>query len=127
MTKDFLLVGLGGLLGSVLRFYVYKLAGQVAQTWFPLGTFTVNVVGSLLIGVLYAVAERHSGVAETLRPLLMTGFCGGFTTFSALSLENYLLLRSGDYLAFAGYTLLSILTGFIAVLLGIRIGSSLTW
>ncbi len=120
MAKELLLVGFGGLAGSVLRFLVFRLSSNLSPAWFPVSTFAVNLAGSFLIGVLYALVERSAGVAATLRPLLMAGFCGGFTTFSAFSLENYQLLKEGQYTAVAAYSVASVVLGLAAVILGVR-------
>lgn len=121
MGKELLLVGVGGMAGSISRYLVFKLSSAFVVSWFPFSTFIVNIVGSLLIGILYALAERSAGLSVTIRPLLMAGFCGGFTTFSAISLENYQLLKNGDYLALAGYTFASMVIGLGAVVFGVRI------
>ncbi|MFZ5628695.1 MAG: fluoride efflux transporter CrcB [Spirochaetota bacterium] len=121
MAKELLLVGVGGLTGSVLRFLIFRFSSHLSPAWFPLSTFVVNLVGSFLIGLLFALVERSAGLAGTLRPLLMAGFCGGFTTFSAFSLENYQLLKDGQYAAFAAYTAASVLLGLAAVIFGVKV------
>ena len=93
MLKDILLVGTGGFAGSVLRYLISAgMMSAAVRTGFPLGTFTVNAVGAFLIGAFFAVVP--GGVWYTL---LAAGFCGGFTTFSAFSLESLRLLRDGNY------------------------------
>jgi CrcB protein len=114
MLKDILFVGLGGFAGSALRYVV----GRVLNGSFPWGTLVVNVAGCFLIGLLYALAERGNLASPHLRLLLMAGFCGGFTTFSAFMNENLLMLRAGEFLPFALYTAGSILAGLTAVWLG---------
>jgi CrcB protein len=114
MLKEILMVGLGGFAGSTLRYLV----GRWLNGGFPWGTLVVNVVGCFLIGLLYALAERGNLASPYMRLLLMTGFCGGFTTFSAFMNENLVMLRTGDLLPFALYTAGSILAGLIAVWLG---------
>lgn len=114
MIKDILFVGLGGFAGSVLRY----LAGRVLAAAFPWGTLTVNVVGCLLLGLLYAFTERGDLSSPGLRLLLTVGFCGGFTTFSAFMGENLTMLRAGELLPFAFYTAASLLLGLAAVSLG---------
>lgn len=85
----------------------------------PLGTFTVNIVGSLIIGFVLGWALKNPSSTPALVLLLATGFCGGFTTFSAFAFENYELLKNGNYLFFGMYTSLSLIVGIIAVLIGI--------
>ncbi|KAA3625307.1 MAG: fluoride efflux transporter CrcB, partial [Flavobacterium sp.] len=116
--KHLLLVFLGGGLGSALRYGIGK---WTVGSWapFPLGTFTVNVVGSLLIGLIMGLALRNSTISQNTVLLLVTGFCGGFTTYSAFAYENYSLLKNGDLLTFSLYTLGSLVLGFAAVFLGI--------
>ena len=114
MIRDILFVGLGGFAGSVLRYLVGRWLGG----GFPWGTMTVNVAGCLLIGLLYAFAERGNLSSPGLRLLLMAGFCGGFTTFSAFMSDNIAMLRAGEFLPFALYTVGSVLLGLGAVWLG---------
>lgn len=121
MTKELLLVGFGGFAGSVLRFLVFKFSSHFSPAWFPFSTFAVNLFGSFLIGLLFALVERSAVLAATLRPLLMAGFCGGFTTFSAFSLENFQLLKEGQYTAVAAYSTASVLLGLVAVIFGVKV------
>ena len=121
MLKLLLYIGTGGFLGSVSRFLVSRYVQQVFLSAFPYGTLIVNVLGCLLIGVLYGVFDRNSLVAPEWRMFLVAGFCGGFTTFSAFSIENVGLLRDGDYLYFFLYTSLSIILGLGATFSGIVI------
>jgi len=121
---SFLLVFLGGGVGSVSRFWLSRVIFTELEPLFPRGTFTVNIVGCFLIGIFMGLILRHQ-----LNPywglLLTTGFCGGFTTFSTFMYENNLLVKNTDiYLAFS-YTLLSLLIGFAATFGGIAIAKSL--
>jgi CrcB protein len=88
--------------------------------WFsvPIGTLTVNVLGSFLIGFLIGISERSPILTVELRMFLMVGLCGGFTTFSTFTGENLMLMRSGQFIPLFLYTGLSILFGFTAVWLG---------
>ena len=118
MFKQLLLIGLGGFVGSVARFLVSKLNTRVDWFSIPIGTLTVNVVGSLLIGFLIGISEKSPVLTVEWRMFLMVGLCGGFTTFSSFSGENLMLLRNGQFLPLFLYTGLSILLGFTAVYLG---------
>ena len=118
MIKYILLIGTGGFIGSVLRFYISKLFQNIAFSSFPYGTFTVNVLGCLLIGIIFGIAEKGTWLSPEWRMFLTVGLCGGFTTFSTFSSENFQLLRDGQLLYVFLYTSLSILLGFMAVYLG---------
>ena len=117
-----LIVGLGGFLGSILR---YKLSGLIllhSQGWrFPLNTFVVNILGCLTIGVLTGLAERHEMLSPDTRLFLFTGLLGGFTTFSAFSYESVYLLRRGEPTIAFLYVFLSVVVGFGVVWLVIRL------
>lgn len=118
MMKALLMVGLGGGAGSILRYLCQKWVYQFYPHPFPWGTFFVNIAGCFLIGVFYSVSEKTSLLTPEWRLLLTTGFCGGFTTFSAFAFENMTLLKSGDISYFILYTVLSVLSGIAAVVAG---------
>lgn len=115
--KQLLLVFVGGGFGSVLRFLVGKWL-NASNGGFPYGTFTANIVGSLLIGIILGLAAKNNSLSESQTLLLATGFCGGFTTFSTFAYENQAFLKSGDFTSFALYTIASFVVGFLAVFLG---------
>ena len=119
-----LFVGLGGALGSIARFITSKTLDQKLQSVMPYGTLTVNIVGSLILGVLYGLAMRKAGLHENWRLFLGTGFCGGFTTFSTFAVENFNLLHTRPWVSFA-YIILSLAAGLLAVGLGYFAGKSL--
>ena len=112
--KQILLVFLGGGLGSSLRYLISKWL-NTSQDDFPYGTFAVNILGSLLIGIILGLSVKNNSLSESQTLLLATGFCGGFTTFSAFAYENHLFLKSGDFTTFALYTFSSFIVGFLAV------------
>ncbi|WP_029038023.1 fluoride efflux transporter CrcB [Salinimicrobium xinjiangense] len=121
--KQVLLVFLGGGAGSVLRFLI---AGKLNPLWsFPLGTFLVNMAGSLLIGFILGLGLKQQILSPNATLFLATGFCGGFTTFSAFSYENQELLKAGDFLNFGFYTAGSIFLGIAAVISGLYISKIL--
>ncbi len=112
--KELLFVGLGGAAGSMLRWAV----GRWLNVDFPWGTLAVNVVGCLVVGLLFGLIERGQLSSPAMRVLLVAGFCGGFTTFSAFMGENLSMLRAGEFLQFALYAGGSLILGLAAVWLG---------
>jgi fluoride exporter len=118
MLKQILLIGTGGFIGSVARFFVSRLNTRIDWLSIPVGTLVVNVLGSLLIGFLIGISEKSPILTVEWRMFLMVGLCGGFTTFSSFSGENLALLRNGQILPLLLYTAMSIILGFTAVYLG---------
>jgi len=116
--KQALIVFVGGGFGSVARYFLSKWLNNL-ETAIPYGTFLSNVLGSLLMGIVLGYLTKNSNFSETHTLLLATGFCGGFTTFSAFAYENHLFLKNGDYLSFLPYTLGSLILSFIAIFLGL--------
>ena len=118
MLKQLILIGTGGFIGSVARFLVSRLNTRIDWLSIPIGTLTVNVLGSLLIGFLIGISEKSPILTVEWRMFLMVGLCGGFTTFSSFSGENLVLMKNGQILPLLLYTGLSIFLGFVAVYLG---------
>ncbi|HEX4681363.1 MAG TPA: fluoride efflux transporter CrcB [Gemmatimonadaceae bacterium] len=110
-------VAIGAAAGGVSRFYLNALIQQRAGADFPLGTFVINISGSLLLGFLLRYALQSGGVSEELRLLLTTGFCGGYTTFSTFSYDTLVLVQDREYgragLYVAGSVLLSVVAAFV--------------
>ena len=121
MIKNIVMVALGGSAGSILRYLCQRWVYQFYPHPFPWGTLLVNIAGCFLIGVFYSIAEKSSLLTSEWRLLLTTGFCGGFTTFSAFAFENLTLFRSGDISYFLLYILASVVMGIAAVLGGITL------
>lgn len=115
-----LYVALGGAVGSSARYLLSKWIDGPAGAWIPYGTFTCNVVGCLLIGILAALMSKSTLPIE-LKLLLMTGFCGGFTTFSTFAYDSLTMMRTQDWLGFIAYVTLSLWIGIAAVWLGTKI------
>ena len=120
--RQMLIVALGGAVGSVAR---YRLSGWVlhqAIDWkFPIGTFVVNVMGCLCVGLLAGLAVKDDYFSPDLRLLLFTGLMGGFTTFSAFGLETFYLMRRGEYLIAGSNMVLSLALGMVALFAGFHL------
>ena len=97
-TKRLLLVAGGGLIGCVARYWLAGVVQRLGDHGFPSGTLAVNILGSLIIGVVMTLSLERGVLDERLRILLTTGFCGGFTTMSTFSYETLALLRDGESL-----------------------------
>ena len=117
MMQSLLLVGLGGAAGSMLRYLFQKWCNNIQ---FPYGTLGVNMAGCFLIGIFWSMVLKDQ-LTEEWRLLLMTGFCGGFTTFSAFTLEGLQLLQQQRWVSFLVYTVLSITAGLLATFAGYKI------
>lgn len=119
MLQQALIVGIGGFVGSVMRF----LAQKAVVTWLHApnhyGTLAVNIVGSFIIGVIFSLAQKNQVLSFEWRLFLAVGICGGFTTFSSFSLDNVGLIQHGNYQSAVFYTLLSLIVGVLATFLGI--------
>lgn len=116
--RDLLIVSVGSFFGGGLRFAVSKWMGACPSMGFPLGTFTVNVLGCLIIGFLSGLGTPNGWLSPQAKLLLTTGFCGGFTTFSTFMNENGSLIKGGDYLTSLLYVAGSVIVGFAAVVAG---------
>ncbi len=119
MFKTLLLIGVGGAIGSTLRYLTSVLVSRYYTSVFPLATLIVNVLGCLLIGVIMGLLEKNQLSDSSLKWLFVTGFCGGYTTFSAFGFENIALLQSQHSgLAFL-YIASSVIVGLFAVWCGL--------
>jgi fluoride exporter len=115
--KTALLVGLGSFIGGISRYLISKLITEQVSTVFPFGTFTVNVVGCFCIGLVFGWGSKH--VLETnTQFFLTTGILGGFTTFSAFSMETLNLMNAGHTTTAIAYVALSILIGLMGTFAG---------
>jgi fluoride exporter len=115
MFKMILIVGSGGFIGSVLRYLTTRFFQENFFSVFPWGTFSVNIIGSLIIGIIYGLSERGNLLSPDIRLFLTVGICGGFTTFSSLTNDAFILLQDKEILKFALYTSLSFFLGIMAV------------
>lgn len=118
MLRAFIAIFVGGGFGSVLRYGIQLIMHQrITAYTFPWATFSVNIAGSFLIGLFYALSARFN-LSEEMRLLLTAGLCGGFTTFSTFSNDCLLLIRQGEWPMAAAYILLSAVLGIAACLVG---------
>lgn len=109
-----LIAGAGGMIGTCARFSVNRLCATFLSPDWPWGTMTVNLLGCLLIGVIIGLLERWEVASSgMLNALLITGFCGGFTTFSAFSADTLRMIDRGAWTPALGYILLSVVGGII--------------
>ena len=118
MIKTLLLIGLGGAFGSIFRYLTHWITSKYFQSSFPLSTFLVNVLGSLLIGLFIGYLSKYFPENNPLKFLLIVGFCGGFTTFSSFALENYNLFQNNQQITAYLYIITSIILTISAVGLG---------
>lgn len=116
--RQLLLVGIGGFFGSIARYLASKLNISWSFHDIPMGTFTVNIIGSLIIGILMGLFMKSEAPVTNLRLLLVVGFCGGFTTFSSFTNENFMLLQNGQFLTSLIYILGSVILGVLFVYIG---------
>ena len=118
MLKTLLIAGTGGFIGTILRFLVSRYFQENTFSLFPWGTFTVNILCSLLIGIIYGITEKGNLLSPEIRIFLTVGICGGFTTFSSLTNDAFMLLQEKEWLKLSLYTSLSFFLGLVAVYLG---------
>ena len=113
--KEILLVFLGGGLGSSFRWLINRL---IPSDSFPYSTISVNLIGCFLIGIIAGYILTHSHIKSDIYPLLIVGFCGGLTTFSAFALDNYNLIKSNDFFNSILYITLSVVGCIIMIYAG---------
>lgn len=118
MLRAFLLVGAGGAAGSMARYGVSYLISKAVTATFPLATFSINIIGCFIIGVLFGLAARNQWLQAGGMLLLASGFCGGFTTFSTFALENITLMQKGQMTTAFLYTGLSVAAGLLLCRVG---------
>lgn len=117
MLSNILLVGLAGGMGTIIRFLIQK----NLNTSFPLGTLVVNLTGCFLIGLAWGFFSRNFNEQKQL--IIITGFCGGFTTFSSFTAEGIQMLLDNRWLNFIIYTLVSVAAGLAATFIGFKIST----
>ena len=123
LAMSYLIVAIGGALGSVLRYVLSLVIPKSAEitAGFPWPTFVANILGCLCIGIFSGLFLKCGTLSPNLKLFLVTGFCGGFTTFSTFASENLALLQSGKIGMFAAYALSSFVLGVAACAVGLYI------
>jgi fluoride exporter len=121
----YVMVGVGGCLGSILRFWLGSYIGSRMGTRFPYGTFVINITGSFLIGLVYAFVTARTQWSPNWRYLIPIGFIGGYTTFSSFEYETLLTIQAGQVGLGLLYVVLSVVVGFVAVWGGVVMGRAI--
>jgi CrcB protein len=124
MTK-YLMVALGGALGSVLRFWVGGYVSNRLGTRFPYGTFIINVTASFLIGFILTLLAERTHWSPNWRYLIPVGFIGGYSTFSTFEYESFRVFQDGEFLITGLNVVLSVVLGFVSVWLGVITGRTI--
>ncbi len=120
--EKLLSVAIGGAAGALARYGTVVAYQRFAPSTFPLAILTVNVLGSLLFGLMWAYAEDRDWISENMRLLVLTGFLGAFTTFSTFAFDEATFIRSGSWAIFAANLLISNAAALTAVFVGFRVG-----
>ena len=121
----YVLVGVGGCLGSILRFWVGSYIGSRMGTRFPYGTLVINITGSFLIGLVFALLTTRTHWSSNWRYLIPIGFIGGYTTFSSFEYETLRTIQDGQIGLGFLYVALSVVVGFVAVWVGVMAGRAI--
>jgi len=119
MLRTILLVGTGGFIGSVMRYLVQVFVERDMSSTFPYGTLVANVLGSFVIGVVFALAGKGNLMSAEWRMFLAVGICGGFTTFSSFAYNNFTMLKENAFGPFFLNVFGSLFLGILAVYLGV--------
>ena len=119
--KTIIIVGLGGFLGTIIRYIIQIFFSNNWLTIFPFATLFVNLLGCLVIGLLFGLSYKCNFINTDYKLFFTTGLCGGFTTFSSFSNESFMLLKNGNYFYFFLYIFLSVIIGILLTFLGYSI------
>ena len=125
MLNQLIMIAAGGGAGSLMRFVLSTGVHRVTGRDFPYGTLSVNVIGSLLMGLLYILLIERASVSVEWRALLLVGFLGAFTTFSTFSIETLNLLENGELIKAGANVLLSVILCILAAWSGVILGRHL--
>lgn len=124
MGRTLLLIGAGGFIGSIARYLTSIYLTKLFPSAFPYGTFAVNFLGCLIIGLHFGLSERFTWITVEWRIFIALGICGGYTTFSTFAYENIKLLQDGNYLVFGIYSIASFALCLLAVFLGLTLAKN---
>lgn len=124
MLKNILIVGIGGFAGSIMRYLAYLFIDKRFPSLYPISTFTVNIIGSLLLGIITGLMLKSTMINDNMRLLLAVGFCGSFTTFSTFANENLFFINQKLLPTALLYTAASVILGLLAVYAGYVIGKA---
>jgi len=117
-----LLIGVGGFLGAIGRFYVSKGTMALIGSKIPYGTLAVNVIGSFLLGLVFVLSVEKLVISDNMRMLIAVGFLGAFTTFSTFSVETLYLIEDGAYASAFIYIASNLVLSLVAAFLGMWLG-----
>ncbi|MFY0593928.1 fluoride efflux transporter CrcB [Roseivirga sp.] len=121
MIKNLIIVAIGGGVGSALRYLLQETLHKQIESFEPYGTFVVNILGCLLLGLLAGFAEQEKLLSSSMNLLLISGFCGGFTTFSTFAFQSHNLFLSSKPIQAILYIGLSIIVGLLAAYFGYKL------
>lgn len=116
--KTWILIGLAGAAGTLMRYGIAIITGKMNWGFTGLPTLISNIIGCFLIGIIISLAAKGNRITEEVKVILAVGFCGGLTTFSSFTAENYSFLSGKNFLTFTLYTSISVFTGLVAMWLG---------
>lgn len=118
MFKEILIAGCAGFVGTAGRYLIGKWSNGMWHGAFPMGTFLVNLIGCFIIGLFFGLLEHAKVMTPSQNVLLITGFCGGFTTFSSFAYDMWVLGSKGDWVTFGLYLAMSVVFGVLLVWAG---------
>jgi len=121
MIRLLLIVTAGSGIGGAARYLIQYYAQSKLSFNFPWGTWAINIIGSFIIGLFFALSEESKFISQEARVFLMAGLCGGFTTFSAFTIENYKLIQNGQATTALLYIVSSVVVGILAIYAGIAL------